>query len=96
MSRCGQSSGPAGKFVGGCGEEVDDDEMFRCVDCCGPFHRECLREHCARYDCKDAEILRLERLVASDYRIARVLRIRVHVLRRQLCKAAGIINGLSR
>jgi hypothetical protein len=96
MSLCGQSSGPAGKYVGGCGDGVDEGEVFRCIDCCAPFHRECLREHCARYDCKDAEIQRLEQLVAGDYKLACTLRRRVHVLRRQLVKAARIINWMLR
>lgn len=46
--RCGDAN-PNGNvslsFKGGCGKEVDFDDMYRCTGCGGRFHRECIFDH---------------------------------------------------
>jgi hypothetical protein len=58
-----------GLMVGGCGTAIARDEIYRCLDCCAPFHRHCLRTHCADTDCKDATISRLRRRLGKLVRI---------------------------
>jgi hypothetical protein len=41
---CGQNSVLEADLVG-CGKAINDSEIFRCVDCSVPFHRECARKH---------------------------------------------------
>lgn len=63
-------NGRRGLMVGGCGLPIAGRaDLYRCVDCCSPFHRDCLRRHCADTDCKDALIERLSRRLGKVVRI---------------------------
>jgi len=44
----------------GCCRELTPEETYRCLDCDMPFHKACLRRHCADTDEKDARIMFLE------------------------------------
>lgn len=42
---CGRIEQINGVFKGGCGENVNREESYRCADCTASFHRECIRKH---------------------------------------------------
>ena len=42
---CGRLQDFVGVFLGGCGQHVNLEASYRCVDCMASFHRECLRKH---------------------------------------------------
>lgn len=41
---CGAVEG-VGIFKGGCGENVNFYDAYRCADCTASFHRGCIRKH---------------------------------------------------
>jgi len=66
---CGYQHGlGATNHGGGCeGKFVDAESVYRCLDCGGTFHKECLRKHFAEHSGDTKERLRaaLERLQAA-------------------------------
>lgn len=51
--------------VGGCGRPIIASEVFRCLDCGRPFHRDCLRHHCSTSDEKDREVFHARGTIAE-------------------------------